>query len=329
MITRTIKTEKLAIIGCGYWGTIITKTLVNLGCTKIYIYDSNIKNSKTLKKNFRNLIVIKNYNKILQNEKIKNLFFATPPSKNFNLVKKAILHEKRIFLEKPGVTKSFELSKLIKLNKKKDNHVMFGYVYCFNNYIKFIKDIILKKTLGKILYIKFQRQNLGPIRNDVDVSYDLTSHDLSILLYLFDKLPKKISHIKYALLKQNISDISNLHLKLNNIFIDINNSWISPTKVRKITIVGSKKMLLFDEIDLKNPIKIFNKYAKYPKIHEFKKKFFESKALIYLGKNFSPKIKSKPALSNEIEYFLKMKKENRPITDFSFSLKILKFLETI
>ena len=179
------------------------------------------------------------------------------------------------------------------------------------------------------MYLNFQRQNLGPIRNDVNVTYDLSSHDLSIILNLFKKLPKKISHIKYSILKKNVPDISNLHMKLDHIFIDINNNWINPIKVRRLTIVGSKKMLLFDEMNLKEPIKIYNKYAKYPKINEFKKKFFISKALIYLGKSYSPNLNAKPALDNEIKYFLNLKKNKISITGFIFSYKILKFLKSI
>ena len=329
MNSRINKTKNIAVIGCGYWGTIITRTLVKIGYKKIHIYDSNIQNSRTLKKKFKNVLIQKKYNHILSNNEIKNIFFATPPSKNYNLVKLALLNKKNIFLEKPGVTKSKDLIKLQKISKKNKNIVMFGYVYCFNDYIKYIKNLLNKKKLGKLLYINFQRQNLGPIRNDVNVAYDLTSHDLSIILNLFKKKPKKISHLKYPILKKNISDISNLHLKLDHIYIDINSSWLSPIKVRRMIIIGSKKMLLFDEMNLNDPIKIYNKYAKYPKIHEFKKKFFDSKALIYLGKNYSPKIKANPPLLNEIKYFFTLNLKKKPITDFSFSYKILKFLETI
>ena len=329
MNTRINKKKKIAVIGCGYWGTIITKTLIKLGFKNIYVYDSNIKNSNTLKRKFKKIIIIKKYNQILLSKDIIDIFYATPPSKNFKLIKNAIKNNKKIFLEKPGVTKSSELQNLNKMFKKNNSQVMFGYVYCFNDFKKYIKKILLKKELGKILYMNFQRQNLGPIRNDVDVAYDLTSHDLSIILYLFNKMPKIISHLKYPILKKNLSDISNLHMKLDNTFIDINNSWLSPTKVRKINIIGSKKMLSFDEMNLNEPIKIYNKYAKYPKIQEFNKKFFESKALIYLGKNYSPKVKSSPSLTNEIKYYFRLNKRSKPVTDFTFSYKILKFLETI
>ena len=316
-----------ALIGCGYWGTIIANNLLNLGYKNFYIYDSNLKNSLNLKKKFQHVNISSNYNDILINESIKNVFFATPPSKNFSLIKRALHYKKNIFLEKPGFNKISDFNKIKKLQSN-NKTLMFGYIYCFNNYIEYIKSIILKKKLGKLLYIKFQRQNLGPIRNDVHVAEDLSSHDLSIILSIFDKLPKTISHNKYSILKKNISDISNLHMKLDGIYIDINNTWLNPTKIRRITIIGSKKMLLFDEMDLESTIKIYNKYVKYPKIQEFDKKFFKSKALIYEGKNFSPKIKLKSPLEAEIKYFFKcVNKKILPKTDFNFAYKILNFLK--
>ena len=134
----------------------------------------------------------------------------------------------------------------------------------------------------------------------------------------------------YSILKKKISDISNLHMKLNGSFIDINNTWLSPTKIRRITIIGSKKMLLFDEMDLLNPIKIYNKYAVYPKIEDFKKSFFQKKALIYEGKVNFPKIKFIPPLKKEIKHFFDaIDKKQKLITDFDFAFKISKFLSKI
>ena len=119
-------------------------------------------------------------------------------------------------------------------------------------------------------------------------------------------------------------------MKLDSAYIDINNTWLNPNKIRRITIIGSKKMLLFDEMDLVNTIKIYNKYAVYPKVQEFDKKFFQSKALIYEGKNFSPKIKLKSPLESEIKYFLKcVNNKNTPKTNFNFAHKIFKFLKKI
>ena len=326
MFSFSNKNQKIALIGCGYWGTIIAKTLINLKFKKIIINDVNKKNSLSLKKKYNQLIIENDFLEIINNKSIKNTFIVIPPSKSFELIKKCLSVGKNVFVEKPGVVDLKQLNVISKLAQKNKCKLMFGYIYCYNDHIEKIKKIIKRNILGKITYVSFQRQNLGPIRNDVDVDYDLTSHDLSIILKLFGKLPKILSFKKYQILKKGISDISNLHLKLVNFFIDVSNSWLSPAKVRKISIIGEKKMLLFDEMNIFDPIKIYNQYAKYPKIQQFKKKFFEAKAQVYHGKNYSVKIKSNPPLNNEIESFFNSKKNK---TGYKIANNILKFLKRI
>lgn len=320
------KNQKLAIIGCGYWGTIIAKTLLSLKFKNIYIYDKNHRNANLLKKKFPILKIEKKLTSILKDKTLVNCFLITPTSKNYDLLKKFISNKKNIFIEKPALQNPKQLKSIKKLLSKHKNKFMIGYIYCFNHYIKKIKDIIESKLLGKIFYINFQRQNLGPIRNDIDVDYDLTSHDLSILLYIFNKTPKLMLKRKYDFLKKNISDISNLHLKIRNIIIDINNSWLNPNKIRKITIIGTKKMLLFDELDQENPLTIYNQYAKYPDIKFFDKKFLEKKAYIYQGKKSSIKIKKTLPLNNELKHFFNYKKVK---TNIDFGIKILEFLKRV
>ena len=115
-------------------------------------------------------------------------------------LKLCIKSNKNIFIEKPGLKSYADLKKIKKLNHKKI--LMFGYIYVFNNNIKFIKKYVSSNKNGKILYMKFQRQNLGPIRSDVNAAYDLSSHDLSIFLYIFNKLPKLIKNSSYSILKR-------------------------------------------------------------------------------------------------------------------------------
>ena len=326
---NNFKNCNTALIGCGYWGTNIAKVLNVIKRDKIVIFDTNISNAKTLQKRFTNKFLIsKNLEKLIKSKEINNVILATPPEKNLNLIKLCIKFKKNIFVEKPGLRSFNEINKISKLKNSKV--LMFGYIYLFNNYIKFIKKFINNKKNGKLLYLSFQRQNLGPIRNDVNASYDLSSHDLSIILNLFNKVPKKIKNNSYSILKKNISDISNLNFSINNIFFNINNSWLNPEKIRKITIITSKKMLLFNEMDPMNKIKIFNKYAEYPKISQFDSSYFKKKAKIYQGKNFIPKIKSNDPLKDELLHFFKcIKDKKKPIPDITFAKKILKVLNNI
>jgi len=326
MFSFTNKNQKIAVIGSGYWGSIIINTLIKLNFKNIIIFDKSVKNKKIAKKKFKIVKFENNFSNILIDTDILNVFVATPPSENLKIVSKLISNNKNIFLEKPGFKKVKDINKIEISLKKAKSKLMFGYIYCYNNYIEKIKEIIDKKLLGEVQYISFSRKNLGPIRNDVDVDYDLTSHDLSIIKKFFNILPKIKSYKKYSLLKKNISDISNLHLRLKNIDIDINNSWLNPTKERLIKIIGKKKMLSFDELDIEAPIKIYNQYAKYPKLDFFDKKFLKSKALIYKGKSKSIKLKSKSPLINEIKHFFNF---NKPITDIKMAKEILTFLEKI
>ncbi len=316
---------KLSVLGSGYWGTIIINTLYKLGYKNIVVFDVNSKNLAILKKKFPNIIIEKNLKRILRDKYLKNIFVATPPSQNYSIVKKLIKNNKNIFLEKPGFLNTKQTIKIKKILNNKIK-LMFGYVYCYNDYILKIKDILNKNYLGDIQYLSFRRQNLGPIRSDVDVDYDLTSHDLSIILKLFNKTPRVISFKKHYILNKKIADISYINLKLQNISIDINNSWLNPTKERLIKIIGKKRMLIFDEMDLDCPLKIYNQYAEYPKLDYFNKNFLNSKAYIYKGSSKNVKIKSNQALQNEILHFLNSKKVD---TDINFGNQILSILKSV
>lgn len=318
--------EFTALIGAGYWGTNIARNLIKLCKTKLYIYDKNKANINILVKRFPNKFIISNnYKSLLENNSVKNFVFATPPSQNFKLVSKALIFKKKIFLEKPGFKNYEEIQKIKSRYPNEINNIYFGYIYMFNNYIKYIKNFIQDKKNGKIIYVKCQRQNLGPIRNDVDVNYDLSTHDLSILIYFFGDKIKVLSNLRHNILKKNIADISNLSLRIKDFFADINNSWLNPDKIRRITIITNKKMLLFDEMKQHKKIKIYNKYAEYPKIKNLSKVNFFKNAKIYEGNSFEPKIKDNDPLYDELNYYLYSNKK-RNIINFKLASKILKLI---
>ena len=216
---------------------------------------------------------------------------------------------------------------LINDELKKDKiKLSFGYIYIYNDYIRYLKKIIKSKKLGKIKYINFQRQNFGPIRNKVSAAFDLATHDLSILYYLLNKKIVLNKTINHDILGKKNFDISYLNLKSGEINIDINVSWLNPEKIRKIIIIGSKKMLLFDEMNVKEPIKIYDNYVSFPKIDKFSKNYFNQSKYVFKGKSISIKLKDTKPLNNEIKEFIKSKKN---ITNIHFSKNIIKILKNI
>ena len=251
---------------------------------------------------------------------------ATPPSKNLKLIKKLIPLNKKILLEKPGFSKLKDFRIVKKELNKSKSELRFGYIYLYHQYINYLRNIIKNNKLGKIKYIKFQRQNFGPIRNDVNAFADLATHDLSILKFLFDNEIKLKSYIKHDILRLNSGDIISANFTIKNIPIDINVSWLNPEKVRKITIITNKKMILFDEMNIAKPIQIYNNYANYPKISKFTDDYFSQKAFVYRGKSRYIKLKDKMSLDQEILDFVNDKKN---ISDIDFASDIIKISNKI
>ena len=322
-----MKKINIAIIGLGYWGTIVTNALASMGIFKnIYINDTDLKKVSIIKKKFGSKVIKTDLNQIRNNDNIKHVFLATPPKQNFTILKSLIKSKKNVLIEKPGMTnlKLFNsIKKELKINKVK---VSFGYIYIYNDYIRYLKKIIKSNKLGKIRYINLQRQNFGPIRNQVSATFDLATHDISILYYILNKRISLKSSVNHNILGKNNYDISFLNLKAGETKIDINVSWLNPEKIRKIIIIGSKKMLLFDEMNINEPIKIYNNYVSFPKIDKFSKNYFNQSKYIFKGKSRSIKIKNTKPLNNEILEFLKSKKN---ITNIDFSKNIIKTIKNL
>tara|TARA_B100001027_G_C16240113_1_gene318944 strand:- start:104 stop:1072 length:969 start_codon:yes stop_codon:yes gene_type:complete len=322
-----MKKINIAIIGLGYWGTIVTNALTSMGIFRnIYINDTDLNKVSIIKKKFGSKVIKCNLNQIKNNDNIKHVFLATPPKQNFTILKSLIKSKKNILIEKPGMTnlKLFDsIKKELKINKVK---LSFGYIYIYNDYIRYLKKIIKSNKLGKIRYINLQRQNFGPIRNQVSAAFDLATHDISILYYLLNKRINLKSSVNHNILGKNNYDISFLNLKAGETNIDINVSWLNPEKIRKIIIIGSKKMLLFDEMNISEPIKIYNNYVSFPKIDKFSKNYFNQSKYIFKGRSRSIKIKDTKPLNNEILEFLKSKKN---ITNIDFSKNIIKTIKNL
>ena len=319
--------KNIAIIGCGYWGSIVINCIKNLKKVKeIYIYDEDPDKVNIIKKRFGDSVKIINFKDISNNNNINFLYLATPPSKNLKLIQKILPLNKNILLEKPGFSKVNEFKIVKKELKKTKSKLRFGYIYLYHDYIKKLKKIINKKDFGKIKYIKFQRQNFGPIRNDVDAFADLATHDLSILKFLFKKKIELKNYTKHDVLRHKSGDIISANFRVNNIPVDINVSWLNPEKIRKITIISNKNMLLFDEMNKDEPIQIFNNYANYPKLSKFTKSYFSQKAFVYKGRSKKIKLKAKNSLDNEILDFLNDKKN---ISNINFAEDIIRISNKI
>jgi predicted dehydrogenase len=328
---KYFKDYKLAVVGLGYWGNNILSTLNKLNLKNINVYDPNKNSLASAKVRFKNIRLYASLEDLLSSKKLEAVIICSPVNTHYSIANKILDLDKHIFVEKPVTLESYKVKKLVNKAKNKKKIFMSGYVYHYNVYINYIEKILSKKVLGDIRFISFERLNLGPIRNDTSCLWDLGAHDLSILIKFFGKkiLIKKFS--KENVLKSKYYDICNVKIKIkNNIDVEIKSSWLHPEKVRRIVIIGKKKMLLFDEMNRKKPVKIYNKYANYPDISTRKKNFFSPRANIHIGKTIVPKIKLSSPLANEMVHFLNCILNNRqPLTDGNHAFLVSKLLERI
>ena len=322
------KNTKVAIIGCGYWGTNIVKTLVSLKIKNIICYDKKNWNLKKIKERFKTVKLNYKIKDILDNEEIKIVFVCVPTYLIYKYAKLILKNKKNVFLEKPVSTSSKKILELIKLSKFYNVKIMTGYIYLYNKYINYIKKQITTKRLGKINYVELNRKNYGPIRDDVSSLWDLASHDLSIIKYFFSGKIKKAQHLKSQITKKKNYDIYSIKFSLNKITVNINVSWLYPEKIRQILVIGSKKILMFDELNSKEPIKIFDVLKDYPSARTLPLFYFNPQKGIIIKKPIIPKFPKISPLKDELNYCLKnISKGKKILTDAKFAYSVSRDLK--
>lgn len=319
----------LGIIGCGHWGTnhirifnASTEAKVKICCDK----DKNRLNA--LRIAYPDLNVTSDYKNIINNRNIDAVVVATPTATHYQIVKSALLNGKHVLCEKPLCINENESRELMLLAEKKRRILMVGYVFLFNNGIIALKECIKRKDLGKVYYLHFTRTNLGPIRDDVDVIYDLASHDISIASFLLNKWPNCVSVNAGYFLRKKISDIAFITLYYpNNILVHIHVSWLDPRKIRRAICVGDKKMAIWDDLDTTEPVRIFNKgVIKEP----FYSDYGEFQLLPREGEVISPLVKLTEPLKKQNSYFLEcINKMKTSLTDARFGHNVTRVLEAI
>ncbi len=216
----------------------------------------------------------------------------------------------------------------MELAEEKKLILMVGHTFLFNNAIKKLKELISNNSLGKIYYINSTRTHLGPIREDVDVVWDLAAHDISIFNYLLDKEPEEVSAVGGFFLKENRCDTAFINLFYeNNILAHIHISWLNSNKVRQIEVVGEKQRILFDDLNNLEKLKIFQKGISVSKPVD---NFGEFQYLLRDGDIISPKIELKEPLMNQcLEFIKSIKKGKVEVSDGRFAWKIVNILEKV
>lgn len=309
----------IAIIGYGYWGKNLLKTFDSIPDTSVkYICD------KRKLPTFQGITHTDQLEEVLSDKSINAVVISTPSDTHFQIAKRCLLSGKNVFVEKPMALTVKRCEILVEMAKLKKLVLMAGHTFLYNDSIRKIKQYLALGDLGQIYSIKCVRNHLGLIREDVSVLWDLLPHDISICNYLLGELPGSVNATgsKIVSMEKDRDDIVFCTLKYRNgIIINMEASWLDTNKERTIKIVGSKAKIVFDDLDLLEPIRIFKKglAVNTDGIHQQRD-----------GDIVSPQFKRTEPLMNECKEFIDcIKHEFHPLSDGKSGLNVVRVLSSL
>ncbi len=315
----------IGIIGFGYWGPNIVRNFSNLEGTRVVsICDGNRDAMKRASKAYPQIAVTCDVSDILTSPNIDAVAVITPVSTHFELAKKAIENGKHVFVEKPFTASVEHAERLVELAARKKLTIMVDHTFIFTGAVRKIKQLIDEKVLGDLYYYDSVRVNLGLFQHDVNVIWDLAPHDFAVMDYLLDEKPFAIAASGKAHVSE-MEDTAYVTVHFNdNMIAHFNVNWLSPVKVRTTLIGGEKKMLVWNDLEPDEKIKIYDKgvevestEAKYNMLVHYRS-----------GDMHAPRIEQIEALKVETEYFLHCIRQNEtPINDGRAGLRVVRMLD--
>ncbi|MGZ3534432.1 MAG: Gfo/Idh/MocA family protein [Thermodesulfobacteriota bacterium] len=318
---------KVAVIGCGYWGPNLIRNFVQSNKVRELICcDMDPKRLDRMKNLYPSVEILSDYKELLRKPDLDAVAIATPVKTHHPLAKDFLLHGKHVFIEKP-MTHSYETGlELVKLAEENKKVLMVGHTFEYTAAVNKVKEIVGSGELGKILYISSIRVNLGLFQPDINVVWDLAPHDISTIIYVLGEVPVSVNSQGKAHFKPNIEDVATTTLNFKDgVIAFIHSSWLDPNKIRRTTIVGTRRMLVYDDIEPQEKIKIYDKGVDVPPYYDT---YAEFQFSYRYGDIHSPRIEDYEPLKKECDHFLTcIQKGMCPLSDGYSGLRVVSILE--
>ena len=320
----------IAIIGLGYWGKNYLRILSSNDTVKLTAVVEPTKNIK-LDEEIKQFYYLED---LLNSEiNIDAAVICTPTNTHYEITRKLLNSGIHVLVEKPLATKSVEAKDLVEIANKNNLVLLVDHTFLYNESINFAIKQIHDGEIGSLLHINFERTNLGPIRTDVSCLWDLTTHDISILNAITNFDPVKIKASSFNSDSSEAFDMVNVSLNYeNNLFVTLFSSWLHPEKTRKIKIVGDKKMIVFDDLNFNEPIKIYDK--KFDQIYDKESSQINNNSFFSfsIGDVISPFIQNSEPLQEVVKHFVSLiSKDNKFISNNNndIAIRTVSLLENI
>jgi predicted dehydrogenase len=317
----------IAVVGCGYWGPNLIRNFYSLpDCEVKWVCDRDPKRLAHMKDLYPSVETTKDFEKIAGDKEVDAVVIATPVNHHYDLAKKTLEAGKHALVEKPMTQTSEQGNELVQLAAKGKLTLMVGHTFIYSAPVRRIREIVQSGDIGEIQYISSRRLNLGLFQKDINVAWDLAPHDISIILYLLGKPPFSVNCQGKAHVNKDIEDVTNMSLDFDNGgFATIQSSWLDPNKVREMVIVGSKRMIVYDDNQPLEKIKIYDKRVEAPPHYDT---FAEFQYSYHYGDMYAPYIKQVEPLKVECQQFLEcIRTGKKPETSGLDGLRVIQILE--
>lgn len=248
------------VIGYGYWGPNVVRNLASLeGSQVLAIAEMSPAARKRAQKAYPGIHVTADAAEVMSSTEIDAVAVITPVWTHYELTRAALENGKHVFVEKPFTSNTAQGEKLIELARKKNLCIMVDHTFLFTPAVRKIRELLEEGTLGNLYYYDSTRVNLGLFQHDINVLWDLAPHDLSIIMHVLGRMPKRVSAVGACHTRSDLADIAHLYLDFgDDLIAHIHSSWLSPVKVRQMVFGGSKRTLIYNDIEPSEKIRLYD-----------------------------------------------------------------------
>jgi predicted dehydrogenase len=322
------ETVKIGVVGAGYWGPNLIRNFAELpNCKLEQVCDLDPKRLAKIKLSHPTTTTTTSYDEMVNNPNIDGIVIATSASTHKDLTLQALKGKKHVLVEKPLSYTVADAEAMVHAAETAQRILMVGHTFEYNPAVEKLKQIIHTEKFGKPLYMYGRRLNLGRIREDVNVLWNLAPHDISIILYLIDEEPVSVRCLGTSFLQPGIEDVAFMYLEFaSGLVAHVHVGWLDPSKVRTLTVVGSQQMAIYDDVDNEAKLKIYDKGAETQLVTDGG--IQEYSIRLRAGDILIPKIDGAEPLKKECQHFVDcIRTGSKPKTDGLNGLRVTKILD--
>lgn len=316
----------VGIVGCGYWGPNLIRNFRSLpNCTVKGMCDLSEARLQHMRTLYPEIEGMTDYQQLLKSD-VDAVAIAAPVKFHFPLAKASLLAGKHTLIEKPMAASAEQCEELIEIAERNGLILMIGHTFLYSAAVRKIMEIIQSGDIGEIRCINARRLNLGLFQQDINVAWDLAPHDISIILHVLGEFPISVNCQGNAHVTPGIEDVSNMSLSFRHKrFATIQSSWLEPRKIREMTFVGTQRMIVYDDLQTSEKIRIFDSRVERPPHYDTFAEFHYS---YHYGDSYIPHVKQDEPLKVECQHFLDcIIKGSRPVSSGRDGLDLVRILE--